>query len=354
MTVLSDICTLGPYVLDITELSPAILADGDLLSLSYDNDINTIRFPKFRYIVTMACNGAECPYPSDFSGETNVDLIISFEFQQRIRDQWRTYSLSNFNFTQRRLLSYYPMSDTDCPNTPSLDAMIMWRTYISDLALANPSNDSLTEFSANLITGECVPDTGFKSFTLDLTLPPSVPYYSQMFITEEKDGSWWNGVPHAGTYQEQPQEYLDGTYNRTYAIGRNSTSIRLRIGENIVGVSSGGYYEGYHIPAYSYGDGTEIPEDNTLTWIPIEIKFYSLSVTQDALDLINEEQWSQSTLRDYTVNNGEIQEAIWNMHLYAYSGYPDYKTLAETDIIEAELAYPNYWTPADLGTFDTV
>lgn len=128
MTILSDICTLGPYVLDINVLSPVVLADGDFILLSFDNDVSTIRFPKFQYLFTISCSSADCPYPGDYQETDNADLIISIEFQQRIRDQWRTYALSNFNYTAQRLMSYYPMSDSDvCPNTPTFEALLLWK-----------------------------------------------------------------------------------------------------------------------------------------------------------------------------------------------------------------------------------
>lgn len=51
---------------------------------------------------------------------------------------------------------------------------------------ARSSDEALVEFAAHLIDGECTPP-GFKNFTLDMTLPPSVPYYSHMFITVENN-----------------------------------------------------------------------------------------------------------------------------------------------------------------------
>lgn len=348
MTVLSDICTLGPYVLDISVLKPTILANGDFIILFFDNDVSTVKFPKFQYLFSLACKSPGCPDPLEFSGNEDVDLIISIEFQQRIRRQWRTYALTSFNYTQQRLLSYYPMSDNEnCPNLPPFISLELWKEFILKLSLEQPTNEKLTEFASYLIDGKCK-EKGFKSFNLNLTLPPSVPYYSEMFITDEIDGKWWNGAPFSGRYETRNRQLVGGGFvSLFYAISLgNDFSGRFYPGRHVYALTVGGFYTGNYYPPFWF-DSDQVDPINERVWTPIEVHHHAITIgSMDEASQLS--RMSTQDARRYIQSFPRVPSG-WNMMARA-SG----DTLAEIIANEQELAYPNYWTRADLGRFRTV
>lgn len=155
MTVLTDICVEGPYVLDITTLSPNVYAFEDLLHLHYEINHRTLKFPKFRYLLAVSCRADSCPMPSDYTGN-NKDLMVSVEFWQKNRGRWITYALSTFNVTKREIECFSPIDDNvDCVNEPPFESLLLWRDYILGLALLRPNDIALSKFAVNFRATEC-------------------------------------------------------------------------------------------------------------------------------------------------------------------------------------------------------
>lgn len=153
MTVLTDVCTLGPYVLDITILDPAVFADSDFVTLFFENNHATLKFPKFRYLFTLACLTTDCPYPGEYGGEP-ADLMVSVEFQQKIKGKWSAYANAGFNYTKRKLVSFYPLRE-DCRRDPSFEALLMWKEYLINYASTHMDDLNIVEFASHLIDGGC-------------------------------------------------------------------------------------------------------------------------------------------------------------------------------------------------------